>query len=429
MTQKLNFLFTTWEGGGNMTPALVVVRKLVARGHRVRLLGDNCNRPEAEAAGATFMPWRTAPNRPTRTPESQSYNDWDVATPQEGLLRVIRDVWCGPSLRYAQDVMDELRREPAHLIVTSEMLYGVMAACERLDQPFATFSPNISLAPLPGVPPIGPGLPPARNEAERQMHSEIALASQGLFDSGLPALNEARTAIGLPPLEHLLDQLKAAEVELLATSRSFDFPADHLPAKVRYVGPQIGDPHWARPWRSPWPAGDARPLVVVGFSTTFQGHTGVLQKAIDALALLHARVLVTLGGSVKASDLRAAANCVIVDSVPHSHAMREASLVVTHGGHGTVMRALMSRVPMLVIPHGRDQNDNAVRVTERNAGLSLQAGASVEEIRQACARLLGEPSFKAAAKRLGDAVAADAEHSRVVEELEAVATRAQVAAA
>jgi MGT family glycosyltransferase len=429
MTQKLDFLFTTWEGGGNMTPALVVVRRLVARGHRVRLLGDNCNRPEAEATGATFVPWKTAPNRPTRTPESQSYNDWDVATPQEGLLRVIRDVWCGPSLAYAQDVMDELRREPAHLVVTSEMLYGVMAACERLDQPFATFSPNISLAPLPGVPPIGPGLPPARNEQERQMHREIAQASQGLFDSGLPAMNEARAAIGLPPLEHLLDQLKAAELELLATSRAFDFPADHLPAKVRYVGPQMGDPHWANPWRSPWSASDTRPLVVVGFSTTFQGHTGVLQKVIDALAPLEARVLVTLGGSVKTSDLRAAANCVLVDSAPHSQVMREAALAVTHGGHGTVMRSLMSRVPMLVIPHGRDQNDNAVRVTERGAGLSLMANTDVDEIRAACSRLLGEPTFKAAAKRLGDAVAVEAEQSSVVEELETAATRAQVAAA
>ncbi len=42
-----HFLFTTWEGGGSVTPALTVVRKLVARGHRVRVMSDRCNRPEA----------------------------------------------------------------------------------------------------------------------------------------------------------------------------------------------------------------------------------------------------------------------------------------------------------------------------------------------------------------------------------------------
>jgi UDP:flavonoid glycosyltransferase YjiC (YdhE family) len=167
---------------------------------------------------------------------------------------------------------------------------------------------------------------------------------------------------------------------------------------------------------------DARALVTVGFSTTFQNHAGVLQKVIDALAPLPARVLVTLGGSIEAGELRARDNCVVVESAPHGAVMREAALVVTHGGYGTVMRALVSRAPMLVIPHGRDQNDNAVRVTERGAGLSLMPDAPVEVIRAACARLLSERHFRDAARRLGDLVAADAERSTVVQELEAAAT-------
>lgn len=429
MSKHLNVLFTTWEGGGNITPMLVAVRKLVARGHRVRVMGEACNRPESEAAGASFGSWTRAPSRAERTPESQACNDWAQATPQEGLLHVVRDVWCGPSLRYAQDVTEELRREPADLVVASEMLYGVMAACESLGQPFVLLSVNISLAPLPGVPPLGPGLAPARNEQEREMHRQIAAACQQMFDSGLPALNATRAALGLGPLEHLLDQFHAATAELLATSPAFDFPADSLPAKVRYVGPLIGDPAWAKPWVSPWPASDTRPLVAVGFSTTFQNHAGVLQRVIDALAPLPVRGLVTLGGSIRTADLRPADNCVLVESAPHSQVMREASVAVTHGGHGTVMRALASRVPMLVIPHGRDQNDNAVRVTEHGAGLSLMPDAPVEAIRAAIARLLEESSFRAAATRLGDAVAADAENSTIVKELEAAAGAGRCAAA
>jgi MGT family glycosyltransferase len=237
----------------------------------------------------------------------------------------------------------------------------------------------------------------------------------------LPTLNAARASLGLEPLKHLFDQFRAAEVELLATSRSFDFPSSDLPRRVRYVGPQIGDPHWAQPWTSPWPSSDHRPLVAVAFSTTFQNHAGVLQKIIDALAPLPARVLITLGGSIQATDLTPAKNCVLVDSAPHSQVMREAAVVITHGGHGTVMRALLNRAPMLVIPHGRDQNDNAVRVTERGAGLSLMADAPVAAIRAACERLLSDSSFRAAARRLGDLVAADAENSSVVRELESAA--------
>jgi UDP:flavonoid glycosyltransferase YjiC (YdhE family) len=137
---------------------------------------------------------------------------------------------------------------------------------------------------------------------------------------------------------------------------------------------------------------------------------------------LPVRVLITLGGSIAAGDLRPAGNCILVESAPHSAVMREAAVAVTHGGHGTVTRALVSRVPLLVIPHGRDQSDNAVRVTERGAGLALAPGARVEAIRSACTRLLDDPSFREAARRLGDLVAAEAENSTVVEELEAAAS-------
>jgi MGT family glycosyltransferase len=419
--KQLNFLFTTWEGGGNMTPVRVAAGKLLARGHRVRVMSDECNRAEFERAGMQFTSWRRAPSRKDRSPDSQTFRDWAAATPQEGLMGVIRDHWAGPALAYAEDVIEELRRAPADLVVTSEMLFGVMAACESIGQPFVNFCPNISVAPLPGVPPMGPGLAPARNDEERAMHAEIAAGSVAMFDSGLPALNAARATLGLQALDHLLDQYRVAEAELLATSPAFDFPSSALPERVRYVGPQIADPLWARTWTSPWPASDNRPLVAVSFSTTFQNHAAVLQKVIDALDTLPVRVLVTLGGAIKAGELKPAANCVVVESAPHTEVMREAAFVVTHGGHGTVMSALLSRAPMLVIPHGRDQNDNAVRVTERGAGLALMADASVKAFREACARLLNEPSFRKAARVLGDKVAADTENSTAVQELECAA--------
>jgi UDP:flavonoid glycosyltransferase YjiC (YdhE family) len=161
--------------------------------------------------------------------------------------------------------------------------------------------------------------------------------------------------------------------------------------------------------------------VLVGFSTTFQNHRRVLQNVIDALAPLDARVLVTLGGSIERGELTPAANTVIVPSAPHGIVMREARFAITHGGHGTVIRALANRLPMLVIPHGRDQNDNAVRVTERGAGLALPPSADVAEIRAAARRLLSEAGFRRAARELGDRVAHDAEHSDVVAALEAAA--------
>src|SRR6185437_9875222 len=144
MNPRMNFLLTTWEGGGNVTPALEVARKLISRGHRVRVMSEECNRFESRAAGAEFVSWKSAPNRNDRTPQSQTFCDWAAPTPQEGLMSVVRDIWCGPAHLYAQDVIEELKREPADLVVTCEGLFGVMAGCESVGQSFVTLCPNIS---------------------------------------------------------------------------------------------------------------------------------------------------------------------------------------------------------------------------------------------------------------------------------------------
>lgn len=53
-----NFLFATVDGGGNIAPAMTVVRQLVARGHKVRVLSDLATQAEVAAAGARLVQWK-----------------------------------------------------------------------------------------------------------------------------------------------------------------------------------------------------------------------------------------------------------------------------------------------------------------------------------------------------------------------------------
>ena len=104
-------------------------------------------------------------------------------------------------------------------------------------------------------------------------------------------------------------------------------------------------------------------------------------------------------------------------------------MVVTHGGHGTVMAALAQGLPLLVIPHGRDQNDNAARVSEHGAGLALPREASIPELRSALARLIQEPAFRTSAGALAAAILAEAREARLAEQLEALAEQSPMRAA
>lgn len=420
--RTLSFLFATWEGGGSVGPAMTVARKLRQRGHRVRVMSDRCNRPEAVAAGAESVPWTRAPSRPDRSKDSDVFRDWEVDSPPEQIGRVLDRIMAGPALAYAQDTIEELQRDPADLVVSSEMLFGVMIGCEAIGQKHALLTANINLFPTAGVPPLGPGLLPAKSPEEEALHEEIARANRQLFERGLPPVNAARAEFGLRPLANIEEQFASAERMLLGTSQAFDFAPEAIPPHIRYVGPQLDDPAWAADWHSPWAEDDRRPLVLVAFSTSFQDHAAVLQRIIDAAAGLPVRLLVTLGATISPDELRPASNSRLVEAAPHNAVMPQASLVITHGGHGTVTRALIHRKPLIVVPHGRDQNDNAARVSARGAGLVLGARSSAEEFSAAIRQVLSDPGFGAAARALGDRVAADAEHSPVVEELERIAS-------
>lgn len=418
-----SYLLATFEGGGSVAPFITIARKLIARGHHVRIMSDAANRAEVESVGAEFVPWTAAPSRIARGREHEFVRDWEVETAFEGFCLMMDLQLVGRAADYAADVIAELRRKPADLVVANDMLLGVQLGCEAISQPFAILACNVMPYPVvPGIPPMGPGLPPAVTDEDHALHAEIRAGTMAVFDSRLDVYNAARARYGLEPLDHLIDQIFAADRFLLATCKTFDFAPSDVPDFFAYAGPQLDDNVWSRPWESPFAEDDDRPLVLVGFSTTFQDHAGILQRVIDALADLPVRAVVTLGGSIRPDEVRPAANTAVVHSAPHHELMRDAALVVTHGGHGTVMKALVHDCPMLVIPHGRDQVDNAIRVTHRGAGLSLAPDADVETLAAALRKLLQEPTFAANASGFGRRIREETAACRIEEMLETLAT-------
>ncbi|MEZ0605798.1 nucleotide disphospho-sugar-binding domain-containing protein [Paraburkholderia sp. IW21] len=418
------FLFTVWEGGGAIPPALGTARRLLGTGARVRVMSDACNREEVERQGLEFIAWSRATSRPNKSPDTDPIRDWEITQPLQIIDRLCERLIFGPAVAYAQDTLDEVARRPADVVVTSELLFGPMMAAEVAGCKLALLTANLWLYPtLRGVPPAGPGFAPATCEAERERDLEVRRTTTGVFDAYLPVLNRARKTLSLAPLNSIFDQLNRADCTLLGTSAAFDFSVEELPESFHYVGPQLDEPGWVDAWESPWPAADSRPLVLVAFSTTFQNQGTTLQRVIDALTSLPVRGVVTLGEGFDGTGVRCTEKVVVRRSAPHDELMQRASLVVTHGGHGTVMRALSAGVPMLCLPMGRDQRDNAARVTIRGAGLMLEPSASTNEIASAVEQLLSAPAFRLASGKLGTRIRAESDGKLAAQTLYALARR------
>jgi len=416
-----DFLLASWGTLGNLSPMLTAARRLRQNGHYIRVMADPAMRREVEASGFAFVTWRRAPTGTAADPV-------DVSDIQDFLRRAIFD----PAALYAADIRDEIGRMPTDAVLVLDALFGGALGAEASGVPFALLSPHVSLRPLPGMPPVTSGLSQPKTPEQR---AEVDAANAGMaetLNAFLPGFNSARADLGLAPLADVFDLFDRANRLLLATSQAFDFQADALPDNFRYVGPLLDVPNWSRSlqaeaWRAPWSARSGRPRALIACSTGAQGQRDMFQRIIGAMETVEIDALATAGPNLNVADLKAPKNVHVIRGAPHDLVMKDVSMVISQGGHGTTTRSLINGLPQLVLPMGRDQAANAARIEAKGAGLQLPPTASEADIAAAVNRLIAEPQFRMAASLLGEAMKADIDRSSLVDEMEAIAALGRAA--
>ncbi|MBK3660351.1 glycosyltransferase family 1 protein [Bradyrhizobium diazoefficiens] len=404
------FLLASWGTLGNLSPLLTAARRLRGHGHHVRVIADPAMRAEVDAADFEFVSWRSAPIGEAADPT-------DVSNLQDRMRRVVFE----PCSAYARDIGDEIGRLPADAVLSLDFLFGAALGAEASGVPFAFLSPHVSLRILPGMPPATSGLGQPKTPEEQAEVAAACAALHGAMNASLPILNRARVDCGLPVLPDVMDLFDRADRVLLATSRAFDFEATSLPDNFRYIGPLLDVPNWSKSWQAPWPGQSDRSRALIACSTGAQNQRDLFQRVIDAVGKVEIDAVFTTGPSLDVADFRAPQNVHLMCGAPHDSIMRDVSMVISQGGHGTVTRSLINALPQLILPMARDQLANAARVEAKGVGLRLGPTASEPDIAAAINRLITEPQFKVAARRLGEAIKADIDTSGLVNEMELLA--------
>ena len=97
----MRVLVVTWDGGGNTPPTQALVVELVGRGHEVRVVGPRCQQASYERLGASFEPYRHAPEHDASSPETDIIRDWEARTPVGAFERTRDNLMFGPARRFA----------------------------------------------------------------------------------------------------------------------------------------------------------------------------------------------------------------------------------------------------------------------------------------------------------------------------------------
>ena len=354
------YLWLSHSSGGNLPPSLGVAGALRKRGHEVVFATKPDTIARIEGEGFRGIGFKDAYTQVDKYPD----------------MGPITRIACSLT---SPDVAAEIKE-----IVAAEQPEAILVD--------AMFPAALDIAPSFGV----PTSVFCHTFLWRQMD-----AWQGIMTK----LGQLRTAAGFEPLPDM-ETLWKAQTRMIVTSveRLDDAPLagwDH----VTHVGPVLDNEAPAQPIDLPWAADDATPLVLVSYTTTELQDPSKVQTALDGLADLDAHVVVTTSMAIDPADLTIPANAHVVRYADHNAILARADLCVTHGGHGTMMRALKHGVPMVVIPgFPHDQAPNAALVGKLGAGLALPGDASAAALAEAAGRIMADPSFKNNASEKAKAV-------------------------
>jgi UDP:flavonoid glycosyltransferase YjiC (YdhE family) len=366
---------------------LALGRELAARGHAVTIQTWRRWEEPARAAGMAFA---AAP-------------EYEVFPTRERPLKPF-----AAAVRATRETVPLVRDVAPDIVVADILTTAPALAAELCGVPFATLVPHVHPDVPPGFPPYSLGARLPRTRLGARMWRLLGGVVRIGLERGRVEYNGARERLGLAPLPYVHTGLSRS-LTLVATLPQLEYPRA-WPAWLRVVGPLLWEPGGERVA----PVAGSGPVVLVAVSTSQDRSFRLARAALAGLAREPVRVIVA-GAAL--SDVPA--NAVVAPWLSYADTMPACDLVVCHGGHGTLARALTSGCPVVVCPAGGDMPENAARVDWAGVGVRLpERFGTPWGVRLAVRRALARPALAARAREVAAWAAANPGPARAADELE-----------
>ena len=369
---RRRLLVAAFGDAGHAFPALALAGELSERGHEVVIETWESWRGPAESMGLRFQ-------------AAEEYVVFPPPPPGEG-------AGAAEAAEALLPLLDEL--EPDAVISDILTLAPALAA-EVRGIARATLVPHLYPVHEAAMPFFGIGMEPPRSAFGRGAWQALLPALETGLRRGRRELNETRAKLGLGPLERFHGGI-SSDLVLVGTLPQLEFPRS-WPAEAVLTGPlsfELPHPDVELP-----PGDD--PLVLVASSTAHDPGCDLIRRCFEGLADEPVRVVATSNGHMPREPIDVPANGTLLGWLSYSQLMPLSSVVVCHGGHGTVARALCEGRPLVVSPSAGDMAENAVRVSWAGCGLTvpgrLRRGHT---LRWAVRAVLSEPSYRRAAEAI-----------------------------
>ncbi len=366
--RRLRVFLGAFGDPGHAFPMLALGSRLVERGHEVTLETWRRWREHVEAAGMRFVAAPEYPVFPTQERPLQPY---------EAVVRA------------AEMTRRSLVEARPDVVVHDILTLAPALAAELEDLPVATLIPHVYPVGQSGFPPYALGARMPRTRLASRLWRVFDRPVATGLRQGRAELNETRSKLGLPPVTRFHGGL-SQELCLVGTFPQLEYPRS-WPESVRVVGPLM----WEPPYHDVEAPPGSDPLVLVAPSTAQDPEHSLLRATLEGLGSERVRLLATWNRKPLPVPVKVAANTRLVEWISYSRTMPRCAVVICHAGHGTMVRALASGVPVLAVPHAGDMAENAARADWAGVGLRLPWRLlAPQTLRLVVRRALADPSLR-----------------------------------
>ena len=401
---------------GDLHPYLAIGQELAQRGHRPVVATVPAFRERVEAAGLEFAPMRAAT---AEEPSAELIRR--VFNGRKGVEYILRQLIL-PMLPLAY--ADTLRAaEGADLLVAHPLTWATRLVAEKGGIPWVStmLAPACLLSAFD--PPLLPGmewvyrLGPAPHDWRLIFHLADRTTRRWLrpYDDlrrglGLPNSGNPLFSGGHSPLREL------ALFSPLFAQPQTDWPAQTVATGFVFFKEEVQP----TPNLDRWLGAGPPPMVFTLGSSAVNAPGDFFRESAAAARRVGRRALL-LGAKPGEVAVRPGLDIFHLPYGSYAAIFPRAAAVVHQGGIGTTAEALRAGVPMLVVPFGVDQQDNAARVVRLGAGRTLSRRHYREyRVARELRSLLEEPSFRVKAGALAAGIRAECGVIQACDALEAV---------
>ena len=375
---------------GHINPLLKIAKNLKSRGNRVVFL--TLNVPEIisglEREGFQVL----------TVPMSYTAGGYIFLPLTKGFIETYfaASLFFSSMKRYTKKSIEIINEIKPDCIVSDFAFPGAYISAEVKNIPFAIIYHAGLAYSGPGIPPFASGLPIGGEwGCKGKLSGMIFNWMEKRFQN---KMNLVRSYFSLKKEKNTLSGgIHSPWLTLVLTSENSEAPRDPPPPSTFFVGPCIESSNQSN---FDFSFLKQKKLIYVSLGTVFNKKPRVFKKIIRALSPEPWDVIISCGKSysfLKTNNFPK--NIHLFESVPQLEILKMADAVITHGGNNTVNETLSFGKPMLVLPVGGEQRDNAEKIIYLNAGLRADISRSPsEEIHFKVSRLINESSFKTKAE-------------------------------